>query len=472
MNTSALLKTAMGVSLSLLLGLESCKTAKPAAPTASYSDKKFKREQEISVLNVPIDISSADLEKSINTQLPNPIFEDNSLDDNGGDNLMLKVTKRAPIRITPLSNNLAVVIPVTIWAKAGYKIEKFGISLSKYEDTEFSIDIKFNTKVSINPDWSVSTFTSENGFTWVSKPVIKIGGFEIPITTIVEKIIDQQQPEIAKIIDDQVRGKINLKPYVTQAWQQVQAPILINDEYKTWLKITPQELQMTPITNKGANLRVGIGLKAITETVIGDKPLVDKLMAVPNLRVVPTISDDFEINLVGKISYGEAKRLAFEAVKSQVFEFSNGKKKVTVAAIDIYGQGEEVIAAIDLIGSLNARVFLRGVPIFDPASNSLVLQNVEFDLDTKNKLVKMANWLAHGQFLKAMTPYFKVSINDQITEAKKMIQKNLANNQVNDQLSINGTLTSFSPDKIYVTPTGIEAVLLAKGKISLNLKGF
>jgi len=53
-----------------------------------------------------------------------------------------------------------------------------------------------------------------------------------------------------------------------------------------------------------------------------------------------------------------------------------------------------------------------------------------------------------------------------------MIQKNLANNQVNDQLSINGTLTSFSPEKIYVTPTGIEAVLLAKGKISLNLKGF
>jgi len=456
-----------------LLYTTACKTSKPPiAPDASYSDKKFQRAQEMSIINVPIEIPGADLERTLNNQLPNPLYEDNSLEDNGGDNLMLKVTKRAPIKIVPLSNNLAITVPVTIWVKAGFKVEKFGISISKYEDTEFSIDIKFNTKVSLNPDWGVSTVTSDNGFEWISKPIIKIGGFEIPITKIVERIIDEQQPDIARIIDTQVKGKINLKPYVTQAWQQVQSPILLNQEYRTWLKITPQELQMTPLTNNGPNLKVGIGLKAITETVIGDKPVIDKLLAVPNLKTVPRIADDFEIALVGKISYQEAKKLAFDALKSQVFEFNNGKKKVTVVGLDLYGQGEQIIAAIDLAGSLNAKVFLRGVPIFDPATNNLVLENVEFDVDTKNKLVKLADWLGHGKFLKAMTPYFKISINDQLLEAKKMIQQNLANNKVNDQININGTLTSFAPNKIYVTPTGVEAVLIAKGNLSLLIKGF
>jgi hypothetical protein len=145
---------------------------------------------------------------------------------------------------------------------------------------------------------------------------------------------------------------------------------------------------------------------------------------------------------------------------------------VTVVGLDLYGQGEQIIAAIDLAGSLNAKVFLRGVPVFDPATNNLVLENVEFDVDTKNKLVKLADWLGHGKFLKAMTPYFKISINDQLLEAKKMIQQNLANNKVNDQININGTLTSFVPDKIYVTPTGVEAVLIAKGNLSLLIKGF
>jgi hypothetical protein len=464
----------LGLLLSIaLLFTTACKTSKPPiAPDASYSDKKFQRAQEMSMINVPIEIPGADLERTLNNQLPNPLYEDNSLEDNGGDNLMLKVTKRAPIKIVPLSNNLAITVPVTIWVKAGFKVEKFGISISKYEDTEFSIDIKFNTKVSLNPDWGVSTVTSDNGFDWISKPIIRIGGFEIPITKIVERIIDEQQPDIARIIDTQVKGKINLKPYVTQAWQQVQSPILLNQEYRTWLKITPQELQMTPLTNNGPNLKVSIGLKAITETIIGDKPVIDKLLAVPNLKTVPRIADDFEIALVGKISYQEAKKLAFDALKSQVFEFNNGKKKVTVVGLDLYGQGEQIIAAIDLAGSLNAKVFLRGVPVFDPATNNLVLENVEFDVDTKNKLVKLADWLGHGKFLKAMTPYFKISINDQLLEAKKMIQQNLANNKVNDQININGTLTSFVPDKIYVTPTGVEAVLIAKGNLSLLIKGF
>ena len=53
-----------------------------------------------------------------------------------------------------------------------------------------------------------------------------------------------------------------------------------------------------------------------------------------------------------------------------------------------------------------------------------------------------------------------------------MIQQNLANNKVNDQININGTLTSFAPNKIYVTPTGVEAVLIAKGNLSLLIKGF
>lgn len=458
--------------LCFLLGLEACKTAQPTAPTANYNGQAFKRVQEISVLNIPIEIPAPELAKTINNQIGNVIFEDNSLDDNGGDNMMLKVTKRAPIQITPIGNTLSIIVPVNIWARFGYKVEKLGLSLSKYEDTDFGIDIKFSTRVGINSDWLVTTATTGNGFNWVKKPVIEIVGFTIPIDKIVGKIIDDQQPEIARIIDNQVKGRINLKPYVSQAWNQVQTPLLLNDQYRTWLKVTPQELQMTPLAASGTNLRTQIGLKAITETVTGDKPEVKSLVPVPNLKTVPQIAELFEVALVGKVSYGEASRLAFEAVKNQVFEFSNGKKKVTVTAVEIYGQGEQMIAAVTLVGSLNAKVFLRGKPVFDPASRSLVMTELDFDLDTRNKLVKAANWLAHGQFLKAMTPYFKMPLGPQLDEAKSMIQKNLANNKINDQITLKGNLNTLEPDKIYVTPEGLEAVINAKGKLGVELKGF
>ncbi|HRH35855.1 MAG TPA: DUF4403 family protein, partial [Catalimonadaceae bacterium] len=132
--------------LSLLIGACSTKKAFLAnQPEAAYQ-KSVERVKEISTLNIPIEIPLSEVERKINEQLGNLLFEDNSLDNNGGDNLMLKVNKRLPLSIEAKGGNqFNIKVPVNIWAKAGWKVEKFGLTVAKYEETQFDIDINFLT---------------------------------------------------------------------------------------------------------------------------------------------------------------------------------------------------------------------------------------------------------------------------------------------------------------------------------------
>jgi hypothetical protein len=121
---------------------------------------------------------------------------------------------------------------------------------------------------------------------------------------------------------------------------------------------------------------------------------------------------------------------------------------------------------------LNGKVYLKGKPYYDAATTSIRIKDLDYDLDTRNKLAKTADWLAHGKFLKMMEPYFAFSVAPQLEEGKKQIQENLAGNKFNKNIQLAGKLNELVPGAMYVTPAGIQAVITARGKLDVQVAGF
>ncbi|MES2388295.1 MAG: DUF4403 family protein [Bacteroidota bacterium] len=451
--------------------LQGCKTAQPKAPEAGYLPS-FERIKEISSFNIPVEVPVADLERQVNAAVPTLIFEDNSLENNDNDNLMLKVTRRAPLKVEAQNGIFNYTVPVHIWAKAGWKIEKFGVSLSKYEDTDFDIDVRFSTRLGADENWNVTTATTANGYNWVSKPFLNIGGFKIPIKIVIDEILQKQQPVLAQTIDQAAKGKLNLRQYVSTAWKAMQVPIELNHNYKVWLKITPTELSYAPFTSGADKVRTLVGLKAYTETFIGDAPAQAAVSEIPVLKTIKSGNDKTQIGLIASLPFSEASAIAFNQVKGKKYDFSNGKKQVEIMALEIYGQNDKVIVMAELSGSYNGKIWLRGKPVWDAKLQSLKFAELDFDLDTKDKLLKSANWLAHGTIVQKISPYFDISLAGQMADARKKIADNLANNKINDKITVKGSLDDLKPDAIYITPTGFQAVILATGKLEVFVSGF
>ena len=459
--------------LPAVLFIQSCarKPFLPPAPAASYNNAAAS-VKEVSTINIPIEVPLSEIENQINLQLGKILFEDNSLDDNGGDNLMLKVSKRLPLAIEPKGGNLFnIKVPVNIWAKAGYKVEKLGISVSKYEDTEFDIDLNFLTRINLNPDWKISTSTTPNGYKWISEPKVKIGFFEIPITSIIEKIMDRELPNVVKTVDTEI-SKINLRPKIDQVWKSVQNPILMNEAYQAWLKVSPQSIMMTPVGTKGRNVRIGLGITAVAETFLGSKPAAQPAAALPALKIADKMEEKFEVGLMTEIPYSQMRKIAMDMAGGKTYDFNDGKQKITILDIEIYGHGDDVVVGTTMSGALNGKVYVKGKPYYDAASTSIKVKDMDFDLDTKDRLVKTANWLAHGKFLKMMEPYFSVSVASQLDEARKMIKENLSGNAMSKTVKLNGNLSELKPGAMYVLPGGIRAIISAKGKLDVQVAGF
>lgn len=462
------LKSTTLVVLGAFWALTACNSVKPTAPAASYVSQLTK-VTEPSVFNIPIELSIQEIERQLNAKVAATIYEDNSLENNGGDNLIVQVRKRTNIGVTSTNGAISFRVPVAIYVKAGWKIEKFGIVLGKYEDTNFDIDLNFATKVAVGPTWAVSTTTVANGYSWVSKPVIKLGGFEIPITSVVEKILDSQLPTVAKLLDDEVKQNLDLKPYIQKAWNEIQEPFLVNKDYKAWLKIKPEEIIMTPLTTKGTNLRMSLGLKAITESTVGLRPSADLNTKLPPLKTVPSVNERFQVSLMNVVSFATLKDIASNLAVGKTFE--DGKRKVTITGLEIYGQDNKLVVAVDLAGSVSGKIFLTGKPSFDASTNQLVIDDLDYSLDTKSTLAKTADWLAHGKFLTMMNPYFKVNVKDQLDEARRLIDQNL-NKTVANGVVLKGKLDHFRPDQLRVTEQGVQSMITAIGTLNVMIDGF
>jgi hypothetical protein len=447
-------------------------TKQPKAPqeTYLYSDMQIQDEKHLSVVNIPLEMPISELEKQINTQINGLIYDDNSYENDGNDNLKAKVWKLSPIKIQAIDSTFLFDVPLKIWVSAGYKVSPLGITMSGYKDTEFSIRIRFVSKISVTPDWRLVITTFVDSYDWITEPVIKVAGFNIPIKSMVSRTLSRNYESITKTIDKQVEESIELKKYVRQAWDLARTPFLMSDEYKTWLVVVPTGMVMTPLTVRNRILRTTIGIRGYTQTVTSfEKPEIRGNNNLPPLQVVDKIPGEFRVGLISTITYKEASRMARESFIGE--KFSSGKYSVEVTSIDLFGQNENLVIKAGLKGSLNGVIYMKGKPHYDPDTKNLSLKSLDYDLETRNVILKTAGWLLQSKFSKMMEKQFVFSMGEQISEAQKTVQSTLTNNTLAKGIVLNGTLKELTPDKVYLTPEHIYSVVFATGQVTLRIEG-
>ncbi len=440
----------------------------PTAPAETYNPLQTVVQRQLSAVNIPVEVPLEEIQKALNAQLQGLLYEDNSLDDNNKDNVMIKVWKREDVRLEAGGDLVAIRVPIKVWAKVRYGFDRFGIQIYDVRETDFEMDVKFVSQIAVTPEWQVQTKTSPAGFDWVRKPFVKFGPIEIPVAPTVGRIIDGQQESLAARVDEQVRNELPIRKYVDQAWTLMQTPVQVSEAYQTWLKVTPTEVLISPLLARDGKVRALVGIKGYTETVIGRQPEPGQA-ALPPLQVTDSIPDDFSVGISGEISHAYATELVSKQFVNQ--KFGSGGYEVTVTSVDLYGNGDHLIVKAGLVGSVNGTVYLRGKPYYDPATQTVSLQNLEYDLDTRNKLLKTANWLLKGTFLRRLAEAFKVPVGPQLAEAKENLQEKLNNNQIVKGIYLNGQIDELVPSSVVITPDAIFAVVLAKGKVDVKIAG-
>ena len=120
-------------------------------------------------------------------------------------------------------------------------------------------------------------------------------------------------------------------------------------------------------------------------------------------------------------------------------------------------------------GSIKGKLYFMGKPYYDAEKSAIAIRNLDFELKTKNALLKTADWIAHGTIAKMIGEKMVFPLKDNIDQIKELIQQNITNKEVADNVIINGNLDDLTIDEILMTPESIKLPVIFKGKLSVKL---
>ncbi|MDP4290774.1 MAG: DUF4403 family protein, partial [Bacteroidota bacterium] len=210
-----------------------------------------------------------------------------------------------------------------------------------------------------------------------------------------------------------------------------------------------------------------IGIKTIAETFMGNEPAYKVNAALPQLTISNKVDDGFEINVLSDIPFSEANAIARKYLLGKTFE--NGNKKVTINDLRLYGGDGKIVVETNVSGSMKGKLYFTGVPYYNDADSTIRVKDFNFEMHTKNALLKSANWLMHGTFVNMIEKRLVFSLADNIKSAKKMLQTSLANYDMGMGTTLKGRLDDLNVEGILLTKESIKASTVFKGKLNIQL---
>lgn len=383
-----------GFVLIALLFLAACKSIAPTAETGTRTAPAL----EISTISIPFKISQAQLEDLCFNSMPDTLYQDNDL---SGDHFCIRVLKQPGIHLSFEPNTLRYRIPLKVWIKAG--VETFGKTISK--DLNLDLAISFKTQYTVNSKWELFPKTSPDGYEFLAPPVIKFGFIEIPIKSLAEKAIKKSQIEVASIIDQQIAKNLNLVKTINPLIEQLQKPYPVYPPMDLWFSIQPVKLYLSPLISKETYIQSEISVDSYSQIVSPKPENKSNSLSIP-LGISSPYNGKSKINLNFGLGLAPIKKALDPFLLNK--EFKSGKYSVKIDSFNLASAAGKLRIYLFCNGSFNGNIALEGIPQIDENGN-LNIENLDFNYQTKQVLLKRAKWLVKG----LVKNQIKAQINNQ-----------------------------------------------------------
>jgi Domain of unknown function (DUF4403) len=403
--------------------------------------------KETSTLNIPIETSTGELAKVLNQAVRRELYKGSA--NNLG--LTAEVVRNGPIAVSAADNYLNVTLPIAM-----------SLSYGMFETSAIPLKLKFKASAGITPDWRFHTDIYYQGLSDLLAEEVAIGPLSIKPRTIVEKITQPVQRLLSDLIAQKINDLFPVKTQVTKVWNTVQRPVMLDKNYNAWLKLTPREVLLYPLSTQNDKVRLSIGISTFAELVVGPQPAAQPLLPLPNLRLVNTFDKTFRIALNADLFYKDLRTIARPLLLNKQFD-SDGNS-IVIKDFDLYGNGDHLVIKLETQGSLDGTFYLTAKPAYDPKTNIFSVEDVDFDMQTKSLLLTSADWFLHGTIRSVIQDKLNMNLNRQLEQSRRMAGKALARVPLVDHVFLKGDIKDLKFNDVIVQQDKISIQVYTEGE--------
>ena len=433
----------------------------PDRPSLAVTDFKLDSLPD-SEINIPIRINLnpvyALAEKQVDTLFTSPDYP-NGWVQSGCDTRYKYSFRRRPLQLKAAGTSLTLGFTGYYRITGSTRVCVGGAAISPwtaactcgFNEPERRVAVSFSNSISLQPDYKAKLAIKRNEPKALDKCEVCFWGQDIT-----KEVLGGLTAELdaAKAALEKNYGLVDLKPQFQQLWNQLGKAYNLNN--MGWLQINPQRLRINNLYAKGDSLYAFLGMSA--RPVISFLKPADQSARMPNLG--PYSRDNgFSIFLDASLDYDSLSTLVNRLVVNKEFDFKKGpvRKKFIIRDCKLSGSGnEKIIIRVEFGGTDNGVVYLTGKPVYSRETRMLEVKDLEFDIRSKDALLKTAEWLFSRRIINEISRNARFNLDSFIDTAKLSINKQLNHEWVKG-ISSEGSINQIQLIGIY--PLGKALVI-------------
>jgi hypothetical protein len=329
--------------------------------------------------------------------------------------------------------------------------------------------------LALGPDWQVRPNTG--GAVQFANGRVKLGALNTDFTTIWNLNPELLSKPVLSMLDKQVGAAVVVKEPVAKLWAGVFAPIHLNTAPSTWLVLQPERIRVGLPTVQNNALTMGLGVDVRARLVASDERPNVTPTALPPPAPVNGPSNHFAVAVPVTLPYATAAKMALEAMQKNPPRA--GTHTINVSKLEILPSGQDVVISAtfciaekyDPTEALTAcgSGYLRGVPQFDAATQTIRIANLRYDVLTQNWMLSVMRGLAGDDLGKAMEKAMQFKVAGQIKQVQTQVSAALAKPQ-GSVVQVSGQVQNFGPITLTWNKDGFVTTMSAEGSIKADLK--
>ena len=294
----------------------------------------------------------------------------------------------------------------------------------------------------------------------------RLSGLDLDATPLLKAVLQPRLAALAQTIDRIVQERSEAKHRAETVWRKLQEPIEVGPNQ--WLEFRPRDARVSPITSNGTLvLRTSVNLVMEPRIVNGSKP-ESTAIPVPPLQLTPLPLEGFHLALPVTLDYGRINQRLEQEMIGQEFRTPLGDS-VKVDGVQLYGSGDKLIVALRVSGGVNGTLYATGTPVFDEGLGGFRFVDMDFTVDTRNVLVRSANWMFHENMLSTLQSQAFIDLSGELKTLRSRLNTALTRD-LGQGAHLEGEVTKFRPSGVYPTAGGVEVHIIADGSMWLELQ--
>lgn len=487
--------------LALSIGLAGCQTIEPKVPKLD----EFKPEppRKLSTVAVPVRISAPTIAAIVEEKFPagQRLYWTTNEPISGSTTLQLGIYRTGNVDVSTDGGCINIGVQLAISDGRIDWVERVRVNLvigSTHVDVKKHFDFGGSGKVSarvcptLSTDWQLGA-TIQPSFSWIEGAYVDvgtpIGSFKIGVSERVEPKVREQLGGIAGKISDAL-AKLPLKDKLGDAWGSVQKPILLAKKPtvppaanakpvpEVYLVLEPTTIGLGPLQTQGAEIVATPIVSSYVKLQLGkpDSTSLPEPKPLPK-NAGPIAPQGVNASVLAVVPYDEANKAAEKALRESPIDIGD-KKLVSIKSLEMFPDGERVMVKVGFAARLGwlpfddttGYLYLRGIPRYSNTDRIVSIENLGFDIDTDNLLVKSAELLKNPLLMRALEKKLRFELGGKIDPIVEKMMEGVAGQKLSNGALLNARATSVELSEVHVGPKAISVRLYVKGDANIAIE--